>query len=255
MADTDVDSRSELAAGDDDSRFLVHNPQEIARIMRGLIQRRELVSAFFNGGEDLMLTAVLDIDAARDTLALDCSGNEALNQRLLEAEKVIFVTALDRVKVQFVSRAVRRGVLDGRPAFLMAIPQQVLQLQRREYYRLRTPIANPLKCRVPLADQQFGEMVILDISAGGIGILVEQMEGVSLEVGSEFPGCSIELPGIATLEVTLRIQNRFEATLKNGHKALRCGCQFISLHPALQASIQRYIVKLQRERIANTPGH
>jgi len=57
------------------------------------------------------------------------------------------------------------------------------------------------------------------------------------------------------VEATLRIQNTFEVTLKNGHKSLRSGCQFVDLRPAMQSLIQRYILKLERERIANAPGH
>ena len=56
-------------------------------------------------------------------------------------------------------------------------------------------------------------------------------------------------------EATLRIQNTFEVTLKNGHKSKRSGCQFVDLQPAMQSLIQRYILKLERERIANAPEH
>lgn len=52
------------------------------------------------------------------------------------------------------------------------------------------------------------------------------------------------------LELTLRIQSTFEVTLKNGNKSLRSGCQFINLHPSMQSLIQRYIIKLERKRIA-----
>jgi c-di-GMP-binding flagellar brake protein YcgR len=236
----------------DDTRYLVHHMQEILRIFRGLILRRELVSAFFNNGEDLLLTVVLDIDPTNNTLILDYGSNEVLNQRLLEAERVVFVSAIDLVKVKFASQALRRGVFDGRPAFLMEIPQEVLQLQRREYYRLKTPIAHPLWCKVPLPDQQIVDIVILDISAGGIGTLVEEGVAINLEVGELLRGCSIVIPDIVTLEVTLSVRNIFEVTLKNGRMAKRCNCAFVGLNPALQSTIQRYNVMLQRERIANT---
>ncbi len=239
---------------EDVTRYLVHHPQEIVRILRGLSQRRELVSAFFNGGEDLLLTAVLDVDAAGDMLVLDYGGNEALNQRLLEAERVIYVTALDRVKVQFVGPAPRRGVHAGGPAFFTPIPREVLRLQRREYYRLQMPIANPLLCRVPLPEQPPRSMVLLDISAGGVAMQVEVTEVRAFDIGALLYGCRIDLPDAAPLEVSMQIRNHYGITLRNGRQALRVGCQFLSLLPALQATIQRYIVRLQRERIANSPG-
>ena len=89
----------ELTASTDDSRFLVTNRLEIIRILRGLAQRNEMVSAFFNNGKDLLLTSVLAVHPEIDTVVLDCGSNNDLNQRVLRAEKIIFVTALDRVKV------------------------------------------------------------------------------------------------------------------------------------------------------------
>jgi c-di-GMP-binding flagellar brake protein YcgR len=36
--------------------------------------------------------------------------------------------------------------------------------------------------------------------------------------------------------------------MKNGAKNHRAGCMFINLHSSQQAMIQRYIIKLDRER-------
>lgn len=243
----------ELAASTDDSRFLVANRLEIVRILRGLSQRNEMVSAFFNSGNDLLLTSVLAVDPEIDTVLLDCGSNQELNQRILRAEKIIFVTSLDKVKVQFTSMGVESGNFENKPAFVVPFPSQVLRLQRREYYRLTTPIINPLKCKVTFPTGQVVEFPIVDISAGGIGMIIANSFEVPLRVGSTYPGCRIELPGVGVLELTLSIQSLFEVTLKNGGKSLRSGCQFVNLHPSMETLIQRYIVKLERERINTTP--
>lgn len=241
----------ELTASADDARFLVHGRLEILRILRGLAHRHEMVSAFFNGGKDLLLTSILAVEAEDNGVILDYSANDDLNQRLLASEKVIFVTSLNRVKVQFVASHIELATFEGGGAFRIQLPEQVLQLQRREYYRLTTPIVNPLKCQIPLADGHTVEVPLADIGAGGIGIIIGNPPGVNLESGEIFPGCRINLPGVGMLEATMRIQSTFEVTLKNGNMTLRSGCQFIDLRPAMQSLIQRYIIKLERERIAN----
>jgi c-di-GMP-binding flagellar brake protein YcgR len=243
----------ELTAIPEDTRFLVHGRLDILRILRGLAHRNEMVSAFFNGGKDLMLTSILDVNADKGTVILDYGSNEALNNRILAAEKIIFVTSLDNVKVQFVTHQIESTNFENGSAFQIRIPDQVLQLQRREYYRLTTPIINPLKCQVPMGDGSSIEMPLSDIGAGGIGIIIGSPPGVEFKPGEIVPGCRINLPGIGVLEATLRIQSTFEVTLKNGHKTLRSGCQFVDLRPAMQSLIQRYIIKLERERIANSP--
>lgn len=239
----------ELTASIDDSRFLVTNRLEIVRILRGLAQRNEMVSAFFNSGNDLLLTSVLAVHPEIDTVVLDCGSNNDLNQRILRAEKIIFVTALDRVKVQFTSMGIEPGSFENKPAFVIPFPSQVLRLQRREYYRLTTPIVNPLKCRIPLGEGKVEEFPIIDISAGGIGMIIANSAELPLQVGSVYPGCRIELPGAGELELNLSIQSLFEVTLKNGSKSLRSGCQFVNLHPSMESLIQRYIIKLERDRI------
>ena len=243
----------ELANTPDDSRFLVHNRLEIIRILRGLAHRNEMVSAFFNGGKELLLTSILEVNADNNIVLLDFGSNDVLNRHILASDKIIFVTSLDQVKVQFFSPGISETTFEGRSAFRVNLPEQVLQLQRREYYRLTTPIVNPLKCVIPLSDGTTMELPLTDIGAGGVGVLVGNPPGKTLKAGETFPGCRINLAGVGVLEATLRVQSTFEVTMKNGSKTLRSGCQFVDLRPAMQSLIQRYIIKLERERIANSP--
>lgn len=242
----------EMTANADDTRFLLHNRLEIVSILRGLANRNELVSAFFNGGKDLLLTSILEVDAENGSVVLDYGSNELLNKRILSSEKIIFVTSLDSVKVQFVANHIEPAIFEGGSAFRIQLPDQVLKLQRREYYRLTTPIATPLKCQIPLGDGRSTEVPLSDIGGGGIGIIIGNTAGDALQVGAVFPGCRINLPGIGVVEASLRVQCTFEVTLKNGSKMLRSGCQFVDLRPAMQSLIQRYMIKLERERIANS---
>lgn len=243
----------ELASVPDDSRFLLHNKLEIVRTLRGLVTHNEMVSAFFNAGNELLTTAVLDVDPNDEVVLLDYGSNETLNQHILQSEKIIFVTSLDNVKVQWVSTNIAKDTYEGRHAFRIGLPDQMLRLQRREYYRLTTPIINPLKCKIPTNQGLTVDVALADISAGGVGVIIAQPLGVAFEVGAVFPGCRVELPGMGTAEFTLMIKNTWEITMKNGSKSMRAGCQFVDMRPGIQAMIQRYIIKLERERINSAP--
>ena len=253
MSDNNAAVSFELTSKQDDTRYLLRSAQEILRVLRGLANRNELVSAFFNGGNELLLTSILAVDTDKRCLILDYGSNQDLNARILKAEKIILVTSLDGVKVQFISNRFDNVQFQGRDAFRSAIPAEVLHMQQREYYRLTTPIFNPLKCVVPMGEGNTAELALADIGAGGIGLMLGVPPGVQLQAGDTYPGCRIALPEIGTVEVTLRVQSVFEITLKNGSKSMRAGCQFVDLRPAMQSQIQRYIIKLERERIANTP--
>jgi flagellar brake protein len=56
------------------------------------------------------------------------------------------------------------------------------------------------------------------------------------------------------VHTTLRIVNIYETTLRSGQPSLRAGCQFVDLPTSMQNLIQRYIVRMERERKARESG-
>lgn len=240
----------ELTPNQDNSRFLVENSLEIIRILRSLAQRNAMISAFFNAGKDSLLTSVLLVLPEQNKVMLDCNVNEEMNQRMLLADKIIFASSLDRIKIQFVAHHIERETFEARPAFSIPIPEQVLQLQRRDHFRLSVPVAQPVKCTLPVDHNLAYQLPIDDMSLGGLGVTIGELPDIQFEPGSIYPGCRIELPGTGVIEVSLRIQSISEVTLKNGKKSLRCGAQFINLHPSMESSIQRYLFRLEREHIS-----
>jgi len=242
----------ELTSKEDNTRYLLHNAQEILRALRRLASRNELVSAFFNGGSDLLLTSILAVDTDKHCIILDFGSNPPINEHILEAEKIILVASLDGAKVQFISNHLEKVRFQGRDAFRSAIPSEILHMQHREYYRLTTPIYNPLKCTVPLGATRSVELALTDIGIGGISLMLGVPPGFQMRAGETYPGCRITLPEVGIVEVTLKVQSVFKVTLKNGVKSMRAGCQFVDLRPAMQSQIQRYIIKLERERIAGS---
>lgn len=231
----------------DNSNFIIHSRMEILYILRAIQHKNELVTAYFNLGKDFILTSIIAVDD--NSLILDYGADELLNQRMTASDRIILVTAQDRVRVQFVADAMERVEFLGRPAFRTGIPSELTKLQRREYYRLATSMANPIKCSIPRSSNGRIDLTIADISLGGIA-LTNYRSQIALEIGDKFSGCRIALPEIGNVTTGIEIRNEHEITLKNGTKSHRAGCMFIDLPPSQQATIQRYIIKLDRERRA-----
>lgn len=243
----------ELASAADDSKYLIRSRTEIAQILHAIMQKNELVTAYFNQGHDFILTSIVGVDPGLGAVILDCGANAALNEKILDSEKVIFVTTQDRVRVQFVADRIDSVQYSNRRAFKVKFPATLLKLQKREFYRLTTPVINPIKCIIPTAEHGRMESNIADISIGGIGITGYRPEN-ELETGKHYDGCRIDLPDIGTVIVSLEIRNTFEVILKNGAKTRHSGCAFINIPGSMQAMIQRYIIKLDRERRAKLAG-
>jgi len=213
------------------------------------MQRNELVTAYFNQGNDSILTSIVGVDPDLGVFYLDPGPESALNKKMLDSRKVIFVTTQDKVRVQFAVEAVEYAQLDRHSVFRMALPTALLKLQKREYYRLDTPIANPLKCVIPLAGGKKMELDVADISIGGIGV-ISRGPDTELLPDKLYLGCRIDLPDIGTLVANIKMCATFDVTLNNGSKNKRVGCQFVNIPGSMQAMVQRYIIKLDRDRRA-----
>jgi len=243
-----------ILEGSEYDKYMLRNPQEVRTLLRQLQERVTQLSVFCNEGQDMMLSVLLE--AAPDHLILDVGPDEEVNRRVAVAERHYCIGQLDRVRIQFLLGPFTRIEFAGRPAFLAALPREVLRLQRREYYRLSTPIARPLKCRMPIPLPDGGMFIfdatVLDISVGGVGI-VAPPEEIPLAPGQIVPDCRIELPEVGIIDGTLRIC-QLGVSFQRGNTRQRAGCEFVNLPGSQQTLIQRYIIKVERERKARESG-
>jgi flagellar brake protein len=239
----------------DYTQYLLHTKSEVLFVLRALQSAVDRITMHFNDGQDFLLTSVIAVDDKG--LTLDIGSNTDMNQRALAADKLFCVTSHDKVRVQFLLRGLTRIETDLGHAFRAELPDAVLRLQRREYYRLTTPIARPLKCQIPMTamdgTQHKVEVTIIDISGGGLAIMVPPV-GVEFTPDMEFPNCRIELPEVGFIIATLQVRNLFDVTLRSGGRVSRAGCQFLNLPGPMLTLVQRYIVKVERERKARETG-
>ncbi len=236
----------------DQEEYRVVNRIEIIRALRGLIQQRAMVNAFFNMDNDMVLTSIVAVDADNDIVYLDYGPNDTLNRRMTQGE-VTFMSSPGSVKVQFSVPRVTVAMYDGMPAFRMPVPEKMLLLQRREFHRVDTPVANPIMCDIPSPNGGIIKLPLSDISVGGISMTIGNSDADKLfPKGTIIPGCKIAIPEMGLLEVTLNVQAIFPITRKDGAKVPHIGCAFVDLRLPMESMIQRYMIKLERARLANT---
>ena len=237
------------------SQFMLRTPVEINGVLRSLYDHVSQITVFFNEGHDMLLTTLAEV--GMDHLILDFGPNEEMNRKALGTEKHFCVTMLDKVRVQFILRGFSQVEFGGRPAFRCALPDEVLRLQRREYYRLMTPVMRPLKCTVPIplpdGSLKVHEAHVFDISGGGLGIAAPP-EGIPFASRMQFPNCRIELPEVGFVTCTLEVRSIFDVTLKSGVHARHAGCGFVNIPGPMLTLVHRYIIKVERERKARQTG-
>lgn len=248
----------ELEQGDVYSKYLLYSKTEILFLLRSVMQKGSLITVYFDQGKSFLLTALVAVNADNGQVLFDMGSDAEMNERALKAERLLFTTSLDKVKVQFSLKSLQKTDFGGRPAFRGAFPETVLRLQRREYYRLTTPVANPIRCQLNGTREDgsgfSASPALLDISGGGVGLMLEPERADDFKVDARFSDCRISLPEEGALVCNLVVRNAFAVTTKSGNHYLRVGCEYVDLPGTRLTMIQRYITRVERERKARMSG-
>ncbi|MEO7494520.1 MAG: flagellar brake protein [Massilia sp.] len=236
--------------------YQVESRREVIALLRSLGEKNQLIRMLIHGEADVCVTSILAVDPDSNAVILDRSINREQNTRILAAGRVAFETTLDKIRILFASEQVSEVVFDGGPALRIAIPASLIRLQRREYYRMATPVSNPVMVTIPMPEELGGgsnAFPLSDISCGGIAILDNKLI-LGNTIGLSYPGCRLDLPEVGPVATTLQIRNSLDLTLLNNKSNRRLGCQFVDISRGNMANVQRYITKLERERNARIAG-
>lgn len=243
--------RFELLKSDDYAHYIQREAREVRFILRGLIEHRAMVSVYFGPTGDFLLSTILGLSKDEKTLYLDWGADEALNAKVAASDTITCTTQLERVKIQFALASATPFNYAGAKTFAAPVPDSVLRLQRREYYRLATPATQGVKCSFTVPGEGGAELhidaTVIDISGGGLAVMVPP-EGAVFETDREFHNCRINLPDVGVIETRMRVRNLFRISAANGRPMLRAGCQFIQLPETQVSMIQRYILRVERGR-------
>lgn len=222
---------------------------EVLALLRALRDKRALVTAYVGRGLEFLVTSVIGVHPEFEELTFGLGKDATLNRRLLSAKNIVFVATLDQVKLQFAAERAELIEADGESAFRVRIPDAVLRLQRRNYFRVHTPLARPLVCRAP-SPGRLGEIVdltVLDISCGGFGVWVDPGR-LDAYPGLVLDNCTLDLPEVATLELTVEI--RHVADIRRvGRPRKRLGCRFLNADGPTSTLLQRYVNRAERESL------
>ena len=224
--------------------FQVVSRHEIIANLREVIERRLLVTLYFGSAGGFIVTNLLHLNPDFEELVFDPAQDATLNRAIEAAQRLTFVTFVDQIKTQFRTQRAETTRFDKHAALRTRLPQSVLRLQRRNYFRVAAPKAAPLVCQVPMQDGALTQFAIDDLSVGGAAMLA----GPGFETfaaGTVFENCRIELPEHGVITTTIELRNQDAAG-----DGVRYGCRFRYLAGTVESLLQRYISQLERTRRA-----
>lgn len=234
------------------SSYSINNSRQIIQNLTILIKNKCLLSVRFGEGKAFFLTAILEIDKANKAIIFDYGSKDALNQQLLKADRIIFEADFSGIKVSFKGNMLTQALYNGQPAFTMPIPESIFWMQRREFFRIKSPRSKGSYCLLIREDQEPIKLLLYDISLTGFSVLNTSTEISNLLVsGTQFEDCRLVLSEAGEDTVSIKICAKL---IINPDKIAvlkiqKIGCLFTRISPMFESTVQRYINQLQRESI------
>ena len=232
----------------DDSPFAIHNRKEIVFHLEDMAKHRIAINLDTSEGTSLV-TSVLGVSSEANHVYMDISPDERINNKIVKSKHVTLSTQ-GGVKVRWRSSDLLLESLPDGDAFLMPLPAVVERIQRRNYFRLNTPQGSKtLHCKIPLASGFF-DATIVDMSVGGIGILIKGNPPSIISQGAILEGCSVAFPGGGIIPLTLKVFGVWAShQAKGAEQRHHVGLAFEKLSGGASNVIQRYMVQLEVERM------
>ncbi|MDP1665436.1 MAG: flagellar brake protein [Methylobacter sp.] len=232
----------------DISSFSVQNPKQIINHLSLLVKNKCLLSARFGTNNESYITTLLSVNEGDNSVILDYGPKEDLNQRILNAGRVSFDTDYNGIKVSFTGAALKKITHKRDAAFSMPIPKSLYWMQRREYYRVKSPLSKSSYCQLIIEGREPVNLKLYDISLTGFAML-----NVSKEVSELLiPGTSISqgkliLSDVGEGMISFEICAKYIINPEKLQKIQKIGCKFIKLARPVEEIVQRYMHQIQRE--------
>ena len=249
-----TDTSRPAAAPPADDRFVRRDRREILGVLRRLAAEEVAVLVTFGGEGDALHTRVVEVAGDGRAFVLEWGPDDHVSQRVIDAGTVSCQAELDNVRLHFAIEPT-----PGRHRYLKAfaarVPDVVLRVQRREYYRLAIGPDDGVACSLvlphPGGESLPTAVALIDLSGGGMAARVPMAAGARLRLHTELTGCRLTLADAGVLDTRVRVRNLTRTADAQGQPWVRVGCQFLDLRVGHVAQLQRLIGDIERRRRAD----
>ena len=236
--------RFELIDALDNSRFKIKDELKILEQLREIQTKKAFLAVHDLTTHEEFLSIIFDIHAESKSIIFDAPDNFLLRRKNNAGKALLLTTTIDRVRIQFKLHDVKNVPYAGNSALIASFPDELIRLQRREFYRLIVDNDPSIQCAItlnsPFSDSNISRYEIYDISVGGIGINNFPFH----QAGEKITNLHIFLSNEETIVTDVITCHTFSIYLKSGKHIFRTGCRFADLSTTRDQKIQHYINKV-----------
>lgn len=234
--------------------YSISNQKEIIHNLTLLWKNKCLLAAHFSEHESF-ITTIINIDAKKKSLILDYGPKEYLNKQLLLSSDVTFRTQYSGIKVIIPGNKISKNRQAGQTVFQLPIPETIIWRERRQYYRVNSPLFNPASCLFTLDEENRIDIQLdlHDVSLSGMSLVYDDSEfSENLTPAAKFENCKLILPDAGEGHVTFTICYESPLNSDKPDKTKKIGCKFSDIKPSLESILQRYMQTVERENKKKT---
>ena len=231
------------------SPYWITSPHDVHHVLKALWKKKEPIFIKLNENFSF-LSLILSVND--NEIILDATQKESINhQASLLSSQIQAHGLLEKISIDFFLEQGKEIIFENNTAFSFPIPKKIHELQRRKFYRLPTPIVNPLVCSLTIQKTQQSskiyESTVFDISL--LGLCIEKIAGLNTQEGESYENCFIVFPNKKIIRFGLTVKRIFSLEIKKDILSERLGCSFNNLKPQDEQTIQSYMIQLEREKI------
>lgn len=223
---------------------------EILSLLREIHDKGLLLTLAASDGRNYT-TKLRTIESDRQVLSFGAiDAEDPRLHALLEAEDVIALAYLDRIKVQFqLDNLLLVNSSEG-STLLADLPQEMYRFQRRDSFRVQPMDTGAPRAALshPQVPERSLRLRILDVSMGGIAVFLPEDAAPQTDfaVGTVLGPVQLQLDRSTQFEARLRVQHVTDFSFET--KGVQLGCAFESLSASANGILQRYIDHTQKRQ-------
>ena len=230
-----------------DDPFWIDDPLTVRQIVSELARRQIGIQCWLGRNEPVEANIVEVRDS--DEIALRFVAGQALPVVSCPGEPVVVQAQLGSARISFLLEDLHRDEADASVHGVCALPLSVNRLQRREFFRVPSPVS--LLCKLPGSTAEeieagHGRLVrLVDISVGGVCLVFPVDAELPVALGQTLQGCSLDLPEFGVIHFGLEFMNH--PTGHGANPGQWIGARFVGMEPREQMLLQRFVYKLQAD--------
>ena len=221
---------------------------DISHLLKKIYSKHSLLTISIDSSAECYGSTIIEINNDENYLVIDELYPEDGHAQIEIGKTLSFNAHYSGAFVHFFGQVEAIGENAKAAYYKIGMPEEVEYHQRRNAYRVRTSISDPIPVNLVNEDEVLIKAELRDISHGGLCLRVNALPHISIQSGDYIPTCLIQVDNDRKILSSLNICH-VETIKESG--SLRIGVEFAEISKIDRRELEHFIASLERAIIKN----